>query len=40
MEVIPTSQLLDTDRSIETMLTLDLLTEEEKMELIKNLNDI
>lgn len=39
-EVIPTSQLLDTDRSIETMLTMDLLTEEEKMELIKNLNDI
>lgn len=39
-EIIPTSQVLDSDKSMEVMSSMDLLSEEEKIELLKNLNNI
>jgi hypothetical protein len=39
-EVVPTSQVLDNPNSLDVLNTMDLLSDEEKMELIKNLNDI
>jgi len=39
-EVVLTSQILDTERSMEALSTMDLLSDEEKLDLIKQLNDI
>lgn len=39
-EEIPTSSVLDQPRSLEVLSSMDLLTEEEKLDLIKNLNDL
>jgi hypothetical protein len=39
-DAIPTSQILDSEQSMEVLSTMDLLTEEEKQELIRNLNGI
>lgn len=39
-EVVPTTQILDSEKSMEVMSTMDLLSEEEKLDLIKNLKDL
>jgi hypothetical protein len=39
-EVVPTSQVLDSENSMEVMSTMDLLSEEEKLDLIRNLKDL
>jgi hypothetical protein len=39
-EVVPTSQILDSEKSMEVMSSMDLLSDEEKQELLKNLKDL
>ena len=39
-EIVPTAQVLDSEESMEVMSTMDLLSEEEKLDLIKNLKDL
>jgi hypothetical protein len=39
-EAIPTSKILDDENSLEVLSGMDLLSEEEKLELLKNLNNI
>jgi hypothetical protein len=38
--IIPTSQILDNKENAEVLNTMDLLTEEEKLDLLKNLNNL